>query len=135
MGLFNLLYVLELDNNCYYVGFTSLNIKLLMKQFKRRANKTPVYVKQSDEFKLIKTIHLPDLTQEEALIYTSAYAVRLMEKVGYKNVRGGIFSLTNPESHRKTVANQVKKGKIPYIENLSYQIEADEEFGYKEIFL
>lgn len=105
-----------------------------MKKFKQHGKNTPIYVKQSTNFKLIKTLHLPNLPQKEALEYTSAYTVRLMEKAGYKNVRGGIFNCVDPEIHRNTVANQVKKGEIPYIENLSYQIEADEDFSFKDIF-
>lgn len=126
-------YVLELDNSDYYVGYTAKNVDNLLKSFAQGGKRTPEWVKQHNNFKLIKTLPIGAVTQKFAQEYTSAYVVRMMAKVGYPHVRGGKFTLTDPDEHRKTVANQCRLGEIAYIEEVELQLESDSPFSETDI--
>lgn len=121
-------FVLELDNTDYFVGFTSGKVGERLEAMFTDSKQVPAFVGQHDSRKIIKVIELDNVDYYYTKAYVTAYAVKMMAKVGYKHVRGGKFTLTDPDKHRETVVNQIRLGSIPYIEKLEPQIEAEEAF-------
>jgi hypothetical protein len=76
------LYILELEDNKFYVGKTKNIIKNPINYFTKNSNP---WTQEYKPIKLINTINKPDKSDEEKQIYL------LMNQYGINNVRGGYY--------------------------------------------
>lgn len=98
----NWVYVLELENNKYYVGFTG-NLKNRIKRH-RGKRKSSAWV---NKHKFKKIIHLIEVkNKEEGKIKEKETTLNYMKKMGWKNVRGYAWSLVNMKNPPKILMRE-----------------------------
>lgn len=105
------LYVLELENNNYYVGQTTQLDKRLKKHFKGKGS---AWTQLNRPIKLIEKIEIKQLEYYEAEIIENKLTIDYMKKFNWQHVRGGFFSDCDPDvirtkllKFKKDIPNQI----------------------------
>ena len=84
-----IVYVLKLQNNKYYVGYTDdTNLDARMYRHKRGYGSS--WTNKHKPIKLIRVIHNVDKLKEKQI------TIQYMKKYGYQNVRGYVWSSSYP---------------------------------------
>lgn len=110
------LYVLELENNCFYVGQTSSSIKKrLTKHFNGKGS---AWTKKNPPIRLVDLVYLGNLTYTEGEYMENKYVCKYMKEYGWDKVRGGYFTLSDNNGHWITIKNHKKKNVVRGIKDV-----------------
>lgn len=102
-------YVLELQGGRYYVGHTTTE-KRIKKHF---GGSGASWTKLYPPLAVSEFIDLGVISFNEAENIENQYTLRYMRRYGWRNVRGGFFSLTNETDHRKSLLSHKLRETLP----------------------
>jgi predicted GIY-YIG superfamily endonuclease len=85
------MYMLELEDNCFYIGITSRG-KPMVRIDEHFSGNGAVWTKIHKPLVLLSLKSLGKITEEEAKLLENSATLKYMELYGYNRVRGGSFS-------------------------------------------
>lgn len=94
------LYVLECEDECYYIGQTD-DLVRRFRQHKEQGNEGSVWTSNHKPIRIIHECNIEDYAQEDAINFENQLTIEYINKFGWKNVRGGKYIFTYEEHHYK----------------------------------
>ena len=100
-----ILYVLQLENNTYYIGQTKCLKKRVEKHFKSKGS---AWTRMNKPIKLIEYRTFVNMSYQEMELLENILTIKYMKKYSWKNVRGGFFSECESSCSRQKLITHSK---------------------------
>lgn len=98
------IYTLELEDCCYFVGFTN-NLKNILKKLEK--GKTSKWLQIHKPISIIDAVESKCETGVMDIEIVNNIVIQAFKKYGYANVRGGSYIFIDPDIHRKLVKDRL----------------------------
>lgn len=92
------LYVLECEDDCYYVGQTN-DLVNRFRQHKEQGDEGSVWTSNHKPIRIIEEWNIENYSNEDAINFEDKLTIEYINKFGWESVRGGKYIYFDPERH------------------------------------
>lgn len=101
------LYVLELEDDCFYIGQTN-DLVRRFRQHSEQLGKGSIWTYLHKPIRLIQYWDLGEYTQEGAMQFENKLTLEFINKFGFSKVRGGEYVFTDEQHHFFSILSRNK---------------------------